>query len=348
MARDDTRIALLYEHPEWFKPLFAELDSRGIRYDHWAAHDHLFDPHVRALPYRLVVNRMSPSAYLRGHGNGIFYTLQLLSYLRDLGVQVVNGYDAFRVEVSKTLQTGIFEGLGLRYPRTRIISSARLALQAAEGLQYPIVIKPNIGGSGAGIRRFDSTEELDRAAGSGEIDLGIDSTALVQEFLPAEGGSIVRVEVLNGRFLYAIRIRREENENFNLCPADICQTAPAPEAAAVELGFCPTTPQSAKRRLHIERANPPAEAIAAALRIADKAHLDVGGIEYLTSERDGQIYFYDVNALSNFVTDAETIVGFNPYSNLAEYILDRAAGVESCCGSAPGTNAGRRKTGASH
>jgi hypothetical protein len=318
------RIAILYEHPEWFKPLFSELDRRGVVCDHWKAHEHTFDPQVRNLPCSLVVNRMSPSAYLRGHGNGIFYTLQLLAYLEDLGIPVVNGYEAFSVEISKALQTGIFEDLGVPYPRSRVISSPGLALAAAGGLRYPIVVKPNIGGSGAGIRRFDSRDELASAVASGTIDLGLDSTALVQEFLPAAEGAIVRIEVLNGRFLYAIRIRREVDENFNLCPADICQTNPAPQNESPDLGYCLATPQPAKRRLQIDAANPPGEVISAALKIAERARLDVGGIEYLTNERDGRIYFYDVNALSNFVTDAENIIGFHPYSNLADYICERA------------------------
>jgi hypothetical protein len=47
------------------------------------------------------------------------------------------------------------------------------------------------------------------------------------------------------------------------------------------------------------------------LAIARDAGLDLGGIEYLVNDRDGHTYFYDVNALSNFVTDAERILGFS-------------------------------------
>jgi superfamily I DNA/RNA helicase len=32
MAMPEKPIAILYEHPEWFKPLFAELDKRDIDY----------------------------------------------------------------------------------------------------------------------------------------------------------------------------------------------------------------------------------------------------------------------------------------------------------------------------
>jgi glutathione synthase/RimK-type ligase-like ATP-grasp enzyme len=62
-------------------------------------------------------------------------------------------------------------------------------------------VKPNIGGSGAGVRRFDEPGALAEAAAS--LDLGLDRTALVQEFIPAESGRIVRVEVLDGAYLYA-------------------------------------------------------------------------------------------------------------------------------------------------
>ncbi len=56
------------------------------------------------------------------------------------------------------------------------------------------------------------------------------------------------------------------------------------------------------------------------LRIAEAAHLDVGGVEYLVDDRDGQIYYYDINALSNFVTDAERVVGFDPFVKLVDFL----------------------------
>ena len=34
------------------------------------------------------------------------------------------------------------------------------------------------------------------------------------------------------------------------------------------------------------------------------AGIDVGGIEYMIDDRDGQRLYYDINALSNFVADA--------------------------------------------
>lgn len=60
------------------------------------------------------------------------------------------------------------------------------------------------------------------------------------------------------------------------------------------------------------------------MRIAKAAHLDIGGIEYLVNSRDGNAYFYDVNALSNFVTNAQSIIGFDPFVRFVDYLVGRA------------------------
>ena len=74
----------------------------------------------------------------------------------------------------------------------------------------------------------------------------------------------------------------------------------------------------------VEGYTPPQEIVADVLRIAQTAHIDVGGIEYLISERDGRLYFYDINALSNFVTDAPRVVGFDPVPVFVDYLVARA------------------------
>ncbi len=308
-------LAVLYEHPEWFRLLFAELNRRGIEYTEIPAHELLFDPEQEALPAPLILNRMSPSAWKRGHGNAIFAVKEYLRHVEARGAAVINGSKAYEVETSKARQLDLFRKAGVAYPRARVINHPSLALPASEGLRFPVVVKANIGGSGAGIFKFDSVKEL----AEGVFDLGLDSTALVQEFLPARGSSITRIEVLNGEFLYAIRITTDFS-NFNLCPADICRKEePVP---AMEL--CPVT---APQRLDVVRADPPREAVEAAIELARASHLDIGGIEYLIDDRDGRICFYDINALSNFVTGAVDIVGFDPTVRFVNYLEKRLAAV---------------------
>jgi hypothetical protein len=316
------RIAIFYEHPEWFTPLFAELDRRGVACDRLLAHAHRFDPAEAGIPYALLVNRMSPSAYTRGHIQAISYTLQYLAHLQAIGANVLNGYEAYVYEFSKARQIGLLQGLGLRYPRTRVINDTSQAVSAAEGLTFPVILKPNIGGSGAKIVKFNALDELRQAATLGTLDLGIDHTALVQEYLPAADDSIVRVEVLGGEYLYAIRLFLTSGQ-FNLCPADYCQPpAQAPFGVGAQDGI-------ARPSVPVEAYTPPAQVIAEVKQLAAAAHIEVGGVEYLVNARDGQVYYYDVNALSNFVADAPRVVGFDPFVRFVDYILGRAGLAES-------------------
>jgi hypothetical protein len=311
-------LAIYYEHPDWFRPLFLELDRRGVPYERLDAASHRFTAGDGRPSYALLFNRMSPSAYLRGHGNAIFYTLHYLAYLKRHGVRVINDYDAYVTETSKALQLSLFEGLGLRYPAARVINDPALAVPAARGLRFPVVLKPNIGGSGAGIRRFETPEELAEASRADLLDLGIDQTALVQEYLPAADQRIVRVEVVGGRFLYGIRIYTP-GDSFNLCPADVCQTVGGAELVRTA---CPV--DAPRNNLRVEGYTPPPEIVAQVEHIMRAGHIDVGGVEYMIDERDGELYYYDINALSNFVADGPRVVGFDPFARLVDY-LEREA-----------------------
>ena len=302
----DRPVAILYEHPEWFRPLFAELERRGVPYEGIDATTHVFDPSARTSPYSLVVNRMSPSAWTRGNQNAIFHTLHYLAQLDAIGVPVLNGLAAYEYELSKVRQLALLASLGIRHPRTRVLADPAQAVAAAEGLEFPLLVKPNIGGSGAGIVAFDSVEEL---AGA-QLQPGLDGTLLLQEQLPAEGDAIVRVEILDGELLYAIRILLAPG-SFNLCPADYCELPGIADGVS-------------GRGLPIERYDPPASIVDAARRIVTGAGMDLGGVEYLVNARDGEAYFYDVNALSNFVARPQETVGFDPFVDLVDLILQRA------------------------
>ena len=310
----DRPIAVYHEHPDWFRPLFTELERRGVPYARLDAAHHRYEPGAPRPPYALVFNRMSPSAWRRGVGHGIFYTLQYLDQLERHGVRVVNGTRAFLTEISKARQLALLDSLGLSFPRARVIHDPRQAPAAAQGLHMPIVVKPNIGGSGAGVRRFDTLEALHAAVAENTLDLGLDHTALVQEFLPARDARIVRVETLGGRFLYGIRVYTT-GESFDLCPADICRGL---DGSELERAACPA--DAPKTGLRVEGYTPPAEIVAEVERIVAAAGIDIGGIEYLIDDRTGRHVYYDINALSNFVADSKRVVGFDAFASLVDWL----------------------------
>src|SRR5947208_7483680 len=128
-------IAVYHEHQDWFRPLIAEFDRRGTKYVRIDARQHRIEVAKPDGDFSLLFNRMSPSAYIRGNGHGIFYTLHYLANLERAGARVVNGKAAFTVEVSKALQLSLLEELGLPYPKSQVINQPAEAAAAAEDLR---------------------------------------------------------------------------------------------------------------------------------------------------------------------------------------------------------------------
>jgi len=306
-------MAIYYEHPDWFRPLFAELDARDINYIKLNASCHSFDPAAAGPDFSLLFNRMSASAYVRGNGRAIFFTDSYLAYLETTGIRVLNGSRAFALEISKAEQLRLFDSLGLRFPKTRVVNCVDEILAAALQIGFPLLVKPNIGGRGAGVVFFESIKQLRTAIDEAKLDFGIDRTVLVQEFIPARNGHITRVETLGGKFLYAIDIFTS-GQNFNLCPAEICQ------AQSVS-AFPENRPSDAPTAgLKVKACKPPHSAIEAVEKIAAVGGIDVGGVEYMIDDRDGRAVFYDINPLSNFVANAPRVIGFNPHTRLVDFL----------------------------
>jgi len=318
-------LTILYEHPDWFRPLFTELERRALPFERVRVDGHHFDPADVSKHGGLVFNRMSPSAWQRGRGSAIAYTTELLAHLEERGARVLNGLAAWRTEVSKAAQLTLLRRLGLPHPRAAVIHDAIGAAEAAAaaGLRFPVVTKPNIGGSGAGVRRYDTPEQLAEAAARDDVPLGLGGTGLVQEFIPARGEHIVRVEVLDGRYLYAIAVYAPPG-TFDLCPADACLGTDGTE---LERAACPV--DAPRNGVRVEAAHPPDTVKRQVEAIARAAGIEVGGVEYIIDDRDGQLYYYDINALSNFVADAPRVIGFDPFERLVDWIERELAALAS-------------------
>jgi hypothetical protein len=233
---------------------------------------------------------------------------------------VVNGSKTYGYELSKASQIDALVELGLPFPRSRVINDASQAVEAATDLRYPVLVKANIGGSGAGITKYETAAALEGAVAAGQVTLGVDNVALVQEAAPLRDGHITRVETLGGKYLYAINAYPATG-SFDLCPADACQTT-----SGVELIGAACAVDAVKTGLRVEGFTPPQAIIEQVERISQFTGLDVGGIEYLVDDRDGKHYFYDINALSNFVADAPNVIGFDPWTNLVDYLETRLSG----------------------
>lgn len=298
-----TDLAILYEHPAWFVPLFAALDRRGVGYAALRP-DGDWDPADAAPPAPLVFNRIAMSSFLRSGEHPIFHAAALLDHWRRAGARIVNGPEVLAIDSSKARQLSLIAGLGLAIPATRVVHRAADVVAAAAQIGFPLVVKANIGGSGAGIVRFDSIEALRAAVADGGLPVSIDGVLLVQDYVPARDGTITRIETLDRRFLYAIDVAG--GGAFDLCPADAC-----------------VVPGSG---IAMTAVTPAAALIDGAERIARAVDLDVGGVEVMIDDRDGVARFYDINALSNFVARPHELLGYDPHDALADYLLTRMEG----------------------
>jgi hypothetical protein len=293
-------LAVFYEHPQWFEALFRALDRRGLDWTAIPIQDHTFDPADSTPPAKVVLNRLAMSSFLRQEEHALFYSMAVLGHWQACGAQVINGPDVLAYDTNKARQLSLFRKAGLEIPKTRVAHRRADVLRLAEEIGYPVMVKVNVGGSGTGMIRYDSAEELKDAVDNKLTPVGVDGVALIQEYVPARDARVIRCEVLDGKLLYALALDGA-GSTFDLCPADVCMVD--------------------KPTITISEFKPPAEITAAVEKLARMSNLDVGGIEYMIDDRDGKARFYDLNAMSNFVAKPLDVLGWDPHDKLVDYLL---------------------------
>src|SRR4051812_26009058 len=305
-------LAVLYEHPEWQKPLFDALTRRGVSFAPFDLTRAAFsnDEAPRA---RLYFNQASPSAYLRGHTRAVPLALAYMRSLELLGARVLNGAEVFSLELSKSAQATLLRTLGIDTPRSITFNQASALRPFAAGIQWPAVLKPDQGGSGARIQVVESLAEVEAIFGSDPSIWLPDNLFLLQEYLPHDPDQgIVRLEFVGGELLYAMRVIT--HGRFNLCPSPVCN----PDEGN---GVCevPEVVVEAPPVEFVPYPAVPADAVDTAKRIVRAAKLDVGGIEYLETP-DGRRVFYDINANSNLRPSVAAAFGFDPFERVVDYL----------------------------
>jgi glutathione synthase/RimK-type ligase-like ATP-grasp enzyme len=308
-------LIVLFEHPEWQKPLFAALENRGVRFGKYDLKQGAFDP-ARLPEARLYFNQASPSAYLRGNTRAVPFAFALLRSLEIRGRHVLNGARAFSLELSKSAQAALMDRLGIAHPATMAFNDVAAAL-AHWGDRWPALVKPEQGGSGARMYLIQSADEFQRLLRE-RPDLWLpDNLLLLQEYFsvdPTRG--IVRMEFLGGELLYAMRVI--SHGAFNLCPSEVCNPETGEAHCAV-----PDLPPSAPVEF-LPYPEVPLAAVETGRKLMEAGGLDVGGIEYLEAD-DGRLIFYDINANSNLRAPIARTFGFDPFERVVDFLLANIA-----------------------
>ena len=305
-------LVVIHEHPEWQKPLFAALESRGIAY---ALFDlkHAAFSNIETPAAKVYFNQASPSAYVRGNTRAVPLALAYMRTLERLGARVLNGADVFALELSKSAQATLLRTMNIDTPWSITFNDAT-ALRAYENqIRWPAILKPDQGGSGARIHVVESLAEVESIFAADPSIWLPDNLFLLQEYLPHDPEQgIVRLEFLGGELLYAMRVKT--HGRFNLCPSPVCNPDDGDGACEV-----PAVQVAAPPVEFYAYPDVPREAVDTAARIVRAARLDVGGIEYLETP-DGRRVFYDINANSNLRPSVAAAFGFDPFERVVDFL----------------------------
>jgi len=302
-----TCIHVIHENSAWLEPLAAALDRLGLPWRDWFLDRGVFNL-SRPPPEGVFYNRMSASSHTRDHRYAAELTASVLAWLERHGRRVVNGSHALDLEISKARQYAALEKAGIRTPDTVLVAGKELLAAAARRHfgNGPLILKPNRGGKGFGVRLFHTAEALGAYLDGPDYEPPVDGLHLLQQYVRAPSPLITRAEFIGGKFIYAVEV--DTKDGFELCPADACAVGdalcPAGEEPRAKFTIIDDMDSGLKRRC---------EAFLAANDI------EVAGIEFI-ADRDGAVYTYDVNTNTNYNPDAEARAGRSGMDTLARYL----------------------------
>ena len=208
--------------------------------------------------YDAIIVRKVPG----GSPEQVFYRMDALHRLEDLGVCIVNPAESIERAVDKYYTSTLLEDAGLPTPRTVVTESSREAMEAFEELGGDVVVKSLFGSLGAGMTRLSDPDVAYRVFKALELTR---SVYYLQEFIP-HGGEDVRAFIVGGEVVASMR-RRADSWKTNLSAGG--------RAEAFELGEDLTE---------------------LSIRATEKIGLEYSGVDLLRSELDGRVYVIELNS----------------------------------------------------
>lgn len=278
-------IGVIYQHEKQFNPLFQELKNNGFQLEVINPSNQYYVPSKKEMQYAVILNDLSAPPYQKS--NLVF----LIEYLRHTealhpSALIINGSRATEVVSYQTRQLNVLASLNMPFPATIVASNTEQFLKSIHQLKFPLVVSLNDDPSEK--FRFESEAELIDAIINDQL-IFRKGTLIIQEFIPSKGNYTVKAEVLNGRFLYAIKI---------------FHAGVTSDAWSIET--------------RLEAFTPPLHIITAIERIAQASLLDLGSITYTIDRRSNNILFLNIQPHSS--SYSQSVDGLIP--NIHERIVN--------------------------
>jgi [lysine-biosynthesis-protein LysW]--L-2-aminoadipate ligase len=217
------------------------------------------------------------------------YALRIFS---DWGIPTVNTYEVANICGNKLLTTSALVRAGIPTPRTRVAFTPESALEAIEGMGYPVVLKPGVGSWGRLLSKVNDREAAEAILEHKQV-LGSyhHSIYYIQEYVEKHGRDI-RAFVVGDETICAI---------YRTSPHWITNTARGGKATN-----CPITPEMNEL------------CIAAAKAVG-------GGVVALDlfEDDDRGLLVNEINYTMEFRNSIDT-TGVNIPAKVIDYVLDIA------------------------
>lgn len=303
------KVYIIHENGTWVAPLRERLAERGTPFEEWNLVEGTV-PIDEEPPQGVFYNRMSASSYTRDHRFSPEYGAVVLNWLQAYGRRIVNDSRALALEINKAAQYQLLKSAGIKTPKTVVAVGRDAVLQAADEFgEAPVILKPNRGGKGDGVRLFERVSDLRDYLDAPEYTSPVDGISLVQEFIDAPSGGIVRAEYIGGKLFYAVNIRTAGG--FELCPADVCQL--------------PGDNDGPEFTISLNGGGLEPSVIQKLGRVLSNAGVLVAGVEFIQNSK-GEWYAYDINTNTNYNPAAEAEARVYGMKRLAEYLSEALAG----------------------
>ena len=258
---------------------------------------------------------MSASSHSRGNRYCPELTTGLISWLEVNKRLVLNGSNAQRLELSKMVQYSELNLVGLKVPKTICSTTLKGIIEAANILKFPIIIKHNRAGMGLGVKLFHNIRELKDYIYGDYFENSVDGITLIQNYIFSPDSSIIRVEFVDKKFLYAVKVNTENG--FELCPADECNVDDFNRKTKETSGSKSKSKfEIVENFLSFSFSN---YVIMKMQELMQNVGIDIASFELILDENN-DVFVYDINVNTNYNANAERNTPHSGTLSVADYL----------------------------
>lgn len=283
-------IGILYESKEWSNIRIEELLRQSVKEVESINIENFSDSENELkIEHSLYVNRVFPSADMRGNMNSIGHTEKFLLELNKREIPIINSFNAFVYDCSKLRAYEILQKFNYNIPEYVYINSGEKIPLKKDWDDTQVVLKKDCGGRSFELKILENWKSLEKIKEKMHKDKWI-----VQEYIHPDYGFTTRVEVIDGQVMAVLK-------RF--------------------IGEGGISSYSTSSRYEIYK-NCPKEILDDSIKILKILEIEMGSLDFIQT-KNGDYYIIDVNATSNFTHDYIPLLGFDPIKKMTDYILKK-------------------------